>query len=107
MGENNLYNQRTKFIKSLRHFPLTKQQIKTLKGQAINGNLEGARIGLERILKRVAKTPAKFNQGDVFRKAHMDTNRIIKKYGGCYPTQFKICLKNAYDIINITREVIK
>ena len=41
-----------RFIRSLRHYRLTKQQIKTLRGQALNGDLAGAQKGL---MKEVAK----------------------------------------------------
>ena len=41
------------FIKALRTIPkLTKQQIKTLKGQALAGDLDGAFKGLRRIQQR-------------------------------------------------------
>lgn len=41
------------FIKSLKKYrgKLHKQQIKTLRGQALSGNLEGARLGLKKITK--------------------------------------------------------
>lgn len=40
------------FIKLLPNYGLTTQQIRTLKGQAIKGDLEGARKGLETIRRR-------------------------------------------------------
>ena len=40
------------FIKSLMNFGLSKQQIKTLRGQALAGNLEDARKGLVRLMKK-------------------------------------------------------
>ena len=39
----------SKFIRLLKKYKLSKQQIKTLRGQAINGNLEGAKKGLEKL----------------------------------------------------------
>lgn len=33
-----------------KHGRITKQQLKTLRGQALNGNLEGAHKGLKRLL---------------------------------------------------------
>jgi len=41
------------FIELLKEFNgvLTKQQIKTLRGQALSGNIPGALKGLERIIK--------------------------------------------------------
>lgn len=42
------------FIKELKQYRdvLPKQTLRTLKGQALSGNLEGARKGLNRVLKR-------------------------------------------------------
>lgn len=40
------------FIKSLKEADLTRQQIKTLRGQALSGDVSGAIKGLDRILKR-------------------------------------------------------
>ena len=39
----------SKFIRLLNKYTLSKQQKKTLKGQAINGDLEGAKKGLEKL----------------------------------------------------------
>lgn len=41
-----------KFIEILKLYPLTKQQLKTLRGQALAGDLEGAQRGLETIMTR-------------------------------------------------------
>lgn len=41
-----------RFIKNLKHYPLTKQQIKTLRGQALAGDLVGAQKGLERMISK-------------------------------------------------------
>jgi len=40
------------FIRSLRYYRLTSQQRKTLRGQALAGNLPAAKAGLHRIVKR-------------------------------------------------------
>lgn len=40
------------FIRSLKNSRLNKKQIKTLRGQAVAGDLVGARKGLERIVNR-------------------------------------------------------
>ena len=40
------------FIHSLRHYRLTTQQRKTLRGQALAGNLSAAKAGLHRIVKK-------------------------------------------------------
>jgi hypothetical protein len=39
----------SKFIRLLNKYTLTKHQRKTLRGQAINGDLEGAKKGLEKL----------------------------------------------------------
>ena len=78
--------------------------MKTLKGQAIKSPLIGAETGLNNILGRLKKEPKKFDRGEIFTKAHMDTNRIIKKYGGEYEAQFSLCLRNVYDLIKINQE---
>ena len=40
------------FIQSLRHHRLTSQQRKTLRGQALAGNLQAARTGLQKIMSK-------------------------------------------------------
>jgi hypothetical protein len=40
------------FIRSLKNYPLTTQQKKTLRGQAFAGDLAGAISGLERLTKQ-------------------------------------------------------
>lgn len=42
----------TRFIKSLRFYRLTCQQRKTLRGQALSGNLAGAKAGLQKIVHK-------------------------------------------------------
>lgn len=39
-----------RFIRSLRKYDLTKQQVKTLRGQALSGDLAGAKKGLGRMV---------------------------------------------------------
>jgi len=48
MNQHDLYD----FIRSLKNYPLTSQQIKTLRGQALAGDLAGARKGLQRIINK-------------------------------------------------------
>ena len=43
--KNDIY----KFIRGLRKYDLTKQQRKTLRGQALSGDLIGAKKGLEKL----------------------------------------------------------
>lgn len=47
-------NKADKFIKKLKRFNniLTKQQLKTLRGQAIKGDVEAAEKGLDTLIKR-------------------------------------------------------
>lgn len=40
------------FIRSLKNLPLTRQQKRTLKGQAIAGDIDGATKGLNKIIKQ-------------------------------------------------------
>lgn len=42
------------FIKQLKKYrgKIHKQTIKTLRGQALSGNLKGAKLGLEKVLKK-------------------------------------------------------
>lgn len=40
------------FIRSLKNLPLTRQQKRTLRGQAIAGDLDGATKGLNKIIKQ-------------------------------------------------------
>jgi hypothetical protein len=51
MSENQLLLIR-KFTRELNRYGLSRQQIRTLKGQALAGDFEGARVGLEKILRR-------------------------------------------------------
>lgn len=43
-----------KFIKSLKSYrgKMPKQTIKTIRGQALSGDLEGAKLGLKKVLER-------------------------------------------------------
>ena len=40
------------FIHSLRYYRLTSQQRKTLRGQALAGNLQAARAGLQKVVSK-------------------------------------------------------
>lgn len=46
-----------KFIKDLKKYrrEIPKQQLKTIRGQALSGNLEGAKLGLKKISKERIK----------------------------------------------------
>lgn len=45
------------FIKQLKRYrgKLHKQTIKTLRGQALSGNLKGAKLGLKRLIEEASK----------------------------------------------------
>ena len=49
------YYEINRFIKGLKVYigKLSKKQIKTLRGQAISGDLDGAKKGLERLINKV------------------------------------------------------
>lgn len=51
MDENRAFLIR-KFTRELNRYGLSRQQLKTLKGQALAGDLEGAMKGLDKILRR-------------------------------------------------------
>lgn len=78
------------FIKELkkhRHF-LPKQTIKTIRGQALSGDLEGAKRGLKTAL---SKTQSK---KDKMINAHRGTRYMKKQYSNIdYHTQLGIYLK--------------
>ena len=42
------------FIRNLREYrgKIPKQQLKTIRGQALSGDLEGAKLGLKKVLER-------------------------------------------------------
>lgn len=46
------FEEVNRFIKSLKRTQLTAQQKRTLKGQAIAGDLKGAQKGMEALLRR-------------------------------------------------------
>lgn len=47
-----MLTEEQRFIKSLREYPLTSNQRRTLRGQALSGDMDGARSGLRKILRR-------------------------------------------------------
>jgi hypothetical protein len=70
-------------LKCYRHL-INKQQLKTLRGQALAGNVEGARKGLQKILDR------KMSKRDIFINAHRGA-RYMKDAD--YRDQFALNLK--------------
>lgn len=83
-------------LKDHRHL-LTRQEIKTLKGQAISGNIEGASKGLAKILK----------QSEVMTMGHRKT-RIDIKYGKeNYKERFRENLTQAHRIKREGKEIVR
>lgn len=74
-----------KQLKTHRHL-LDKQTIKTLKGQALNGNLEGAKKGLATALRKA----------NVMDMAHRQTKIISKHNKVDYKGQFILSLKESH-----------
>lgn len=76
-----------KELKKHRHI-LSKQTILTLRGQAISGDVDGAKKGLITALnKRQSKS-------EIFTNAHRSARYIIKNYKDAdYKTQFALSLK--------------
>lgn len=73
-------------LKGYRHL-INKQQLKTLRGQALAGDVEGARKGLQKILSR------KMSKRDIFINAHRGA-RYMKDAD--YRAQFALNLKYIY-----------
>lgn len=70
-------------LKGYRHL-INKQQLKTLRGQALAGDVEGARKGLQKVLSR------KMSKRDMFINAHRGA-RYMKDAD--YRAQFALNLK--------------
>lgn len=79
-----------KFVNGLRQYRhvLPRQTISTLKGQALSGDVDGAKKGLITALnKRQSKS-------EIFTNAHRSARYIIKNYKDTdYKTQFALSLK--------------
>lgn len=79
-----------KFVNELRQYRhvLPRQTISTLKGQALSGDVDGAKKGLITALnKRQSKS-------EIFTNAHRSARYIIKNYKDTdYKTQFALSLK--------------
>lgn len=78
-------------LKGYRHF-INKQQLKTLRGQAFAGDVEGARKGLQKILSR------KMSKRDIFINAHRGA-RYMKDAD--YRAQFALNLKYIHKLAKI------
>ena len=75
-------------LKGYRHL-INKQQLKTLRGQALAGDVEGARKGLQKILSR------KMSKRDMFINAHRGARYMKARYmkDVDYSAQFALNLK--------------
>lgn len=86
------------FIAKLERFRhlLPKQTVKTLRGQALSGNVQGATKGLIKALKKA----------NVMSMAHRQTKVFVKHFG-CddYKGQFICSLKEAHSVKRIVRGV--
>lgn len=73
-------------LKDYRHL-INKQQLKTLRGQALAGDVEGARKGLQKILSR------KMSKRDMFINAHRGARYMKYMKAADYRAQFALNLK--------------
>ena len=76
-----------KELKQYRHL-LPKQTLKSIKGQALSGDIDGARKGLNRVLEKTQSNK------DKMVNAHRNTRYIKRQYSDIdYRGQFAISLK--------------
>lgn len=82
---NYILQEFIKELKTYRHL-LPKQTIKTLRGQAIKGNIEAAKKGLATAVKKA----------ELMTMAHNQTKQIKKHHEVGYKDQFNIGLKESH-----------
>ena len=82
-------NSFIKQLKQYRHL-LPKQTIKTLRGQALSGNIDGARKGLATAL----------NKANIMDMAHRQTKVISKYHNVDYRGQLAISMKESHKAKN-------
>lgn len=78
------------FIRELKQYRhnISKQTLNTLKGQALSGNVEAARKGLNTALNN------KHSKSDKFTNAHRSTRYITRQYDDVdYQAQLRLSLK--------------
>ena len=78
-------------LKGYRHL-INKQQLKTLRGQALAGDVEGASKGLQKILSR------KMSKRDMFINAHRGSRYMKYMKDADYRAQFALNLKYIYKL---------
>ena len=90
------------FIKSLKPYAilLDRQTFKTIRGQGLRGDIEGARKGIRTAMRKYEKSPRK----QIFNVAHRNTRR--KKWNDKRPYRevFRESLREAYVVMKIYRE---
>ena len=90
------------FIKSLQPYAilLDRQTFKTIRGQGLRGDIEGARKGIRTAMRKYEKSPRK----QIFNVAHRNTRR--KKWNDKRPYRevFRESLREAYVVMKIYRE---
>jgi len=90
------------FIKSLQPYAilLDRQTFKTIRGQGLRGDIEGARKGIRTAMRKYEKSPRK----QIFHVAHRNTRR--KKWNDKRPYRevFRESLREAYVVMKIYRE---
>lgn len=90
------------FVKSLKPYAilLDRQTFKTIRGQGLRGDIEGARKGIRTAMRKYEKSPRK----QIFNVAHRNTRR--KKWNDKRPYRevFRESLREAYVVMKIYRE---
>lgn len=79
-------NSISAFIIELKKYrgAISKQELKTLKGQALKGDLVGAKKGLEKVVRKYSN----------MKMAHNQTKHILKHHEIDYRGQLAICMEN-------------
>lgn len=90
------------FVKSLKPYAilLDRQTFKTIRGQGLRGDIEGARKGIRTAMRKYEKSPRK----QIFHVAHRNTRR--KKWNDKRPYRevFRESLREAYVVMKLYRE---
>ena len=92
------------FVKSLKPYAilLDRQTFKTIRGQGLRGDIEGARKGIRTAMRKYEKSPRK----QIFHVAHRNTRR--KKWNDKRPYRevFRESLREAYVVMKLYRLVL-
>ena len=91
------------FVKSLKPYAilLDRQTFKTIRGQGLRGDIEGARKGIRTAMRKYEKSPRK----QIFHVAHRNTRR--KKWNDKRPYRevFRESLREAYVVMKLYRGI--